>query len=558
MPLNPLSLDVTYGVAGRAFQATVLGLSSGSTLEVLNDGTPGFSTVNGRVYINRLPGAYPVSTVVLRETKAGETPRESRIDIAVDGIALGAAGLGSALQSSGINSPRNPNQIVVMPQDSRGAQITSSGANATTKRFTAPQIEQKKAQGVLIAGMAQSGQRQDIVYVGGIGGYGAVKGSDGNTASSYLTWGTPDPRFAASMNNVEAALSTNALYAWEGGGVVNDLSQNVTAAQLIAAKRPIYERFRLAGHVLLLQGEIGSTALTNAQVVELFMWNAWLRAYCDQFPGQAYYIDAPSAVWDPTNGGTTALSFIPGMVDGAGGAVGPHFSANGAWAVGALLAVPLSQAPARSYLPQIASEVFANGNLQLDQSPLFVARGAQPADANGITYQSTMPLGCTISRQLNGGTGGAATCTARVLAGARGFNLELACTFTQTGEAIQVNFVTPAGTYSVQQPGSRFRAGGLFSVAAGSVNLGLPERYLRATVDGSNIESFDLRNSDQGTGAGPTTAYSGTHLTGQVAIPDGATAVTNLFHRVTIPAFGAGSGTVTISGGFLRRIVSGA
>lgn len=105
MPLNPLSLDVTYGVAGRAFQATVLGLSSGSTLEVLNDGTPGFSTVNGRVYINRLPGAYPVSTVVLRETKAGETPRESRIDIAVDGIALGAAGLPSALLASGYVTP---------------------------------------------------------------------------------------------------------------------------------------------------------------------------------------------------------------------------------------------------------------------------------------------------------------------------------------------------------------------------------------------------------------------------------------------------------------------
>lgn len=97
MPLNPLSLDVTYGVAGRAFQATVLGLSSGSTLEVLNDGTPGFSTVNGRVYMSRLPGAYPVATVILRETKAGEAPRDSRIDIAVDGIALGAAGLSNAV-----------------------------------------------------------------------------------------------------------------------------------------------------------------------------------------------------------------------------------------------------------------------------------------------------------------------------------------------------------------------------------------------------------------------------------------------------------------------------
>ena len=557
MPLNPLSLDVTYGVAGRPFQATVLGLTSGSTLEVATDGTPGFSTVNGRVYINRLPGAYPVSTVVLRETKAGETPRESRIDIAVDGIALGAAGLGSALQSSGINSPRNPNQIVSIQQDSRGAQNSASAANATTKRFTAAALENKKAQGCLIAALAQSGQRHDIVYMGGIGGYGAVQGSDGKITSNYLTWGSPDPRFPAEMNNVDAALSTSALYAHEAGGVVNDLSQGITAAQLIAAKRPVYERFRLAGHILLLQGEIGSTALTTAQVIELFLWNAWLRAYCDQFPGQAYYIDAPGAVWDATATSTAGITFIPGMVDGAGFAVGPHFSTLGAWVVGGLLAAPLSQAPARSYAPQIAAEVYANGGLQFDQSPLFVARGSQPADGNGITYQSTMPLGATISRQLNGSAGGAATCTANVVAAPRGFALQLACTFTQAGEAIQVDFASLAAAITAQQPGSRFRAGCDFAVT-GATALGVPQHYIRATVDGSNIEGFDLRNSDTGTGAGPSGAYSGRHLTGQVAIPSTAANVTNLFHRVTIPATGAGTATVTISNGFLRKIVSAA
>lgn len=105
MPLNPLSLDVTYGVAGRAYQATVQGLSTGSTLEVLSDGTPGFSTVNGRVYMGRLPGAYPTATVVLRETKAGETPRESRIDISIDGIAIGAAGVAATNLASGAVAP---------------------------------------------------------------------------------------------------------------------------------------------------------------------------------------------------------------------------------------------------------------------------------------------------------------------------------------------------------------------------------------------------------------------------------------------------------------------
>ncbi|WP_335308147.1 SGNH/GDSL hydrolase family protein [Sphingomonas phyllosphaerae] len=101
MALNPLTLDVTYAVAGRRFQATVLGLTAGSTLEVLADGTPGFGSSNGRVYIDRMPGSSTPATIVLRESKAGETPRESRIDISVDGIALGAAGLAATNTATG-------------------------------------------------------------------------------------------------------------------------------------------------------------------------------------------------------------------------------------------------------------------------------------------------------------------------------------------------------------------------------------------------------------------------------------------------------------------------
>lgn len=84
MPLAPLTLNVTSGIVGRPFTATIIGKSAGSTIEVVNDGTPGFGTVNGRVMHSGLPS--DINTVVLRETLAGEGFRDSRIDILADGV----------------------------------------------------------------------------------------------------------------------------------------------------------------------------------------------------------------------------------------------------------------------------------------------------------------------------------------------------------------------------------------------------------------------------------------------------------------------------------------
>lgn len=84
MPLSPLTLNVTSGIVGRPFTATIAGKSAGSTIEIVNDGTPGFGTVNGRVTHSGLP--YDINTVVLRETLAGEGFRDSRIDILADGV----------------------------------------------------------------------------------------------------------------------------------------------------------------------------------------------------------------------------------------------------------------------------------------------------------------------------------------------------------------------------------------------------------------------------------------------------------------------------------------
>lgn len=85
MPLGPLTISVTSGLVGKEFSAAISGQSVGSTLEIVSGqdaGTPGFSTVNGRVYHSGLP--FKVNTLVLRETKAGEGFRDSRIDIFAD------------------------------------------------------------------------------------------------------------------------------------------------------------------------------------------------------------------------------------------------------------------------------------------------------------------------------------------------------------------------------------------------------------------------------------------------------------------------------------------
>lgn len=80
MALGNLTLSVTDGVQGRPFAAKINGLTTGK-VDVLNDGSPGFSTVNGRVMSSSLP--YSVSTVVLREYEpgVGQGYRDSRIDI---------------------------------------------------------------------------------------------------------------------------------------------------------------------------------------------------------------------------------------------------------------------------------------------------------------------------------------------------------------------------------------------------------------------------------------------------------------------------------------------
>ena len=142
MALSALSLSVTSGIQGRRFQATINGLTTGK-VEVLNDGSPGFSTVNGKVMSHGLP--YPVSTVVLREREpgVGQGYRDTRIDITaltagqLYNQALGMIGAGRALKRYRVGGERQSDGSIVysvFAEDDLGA-TAKAGAGQMLKKY---------------------------------------------------------------------------------------------------------------------------------------------------------------------------------------------------------------------------------------------------------------------------------------------------------------------------------------------------------------------------------------------------------------------------------------
>ena len=129
MALSALSLSTTTGVQGFPFQATINGLTTGR-VEVLNDGSPGFSTVNGKLMNQGL--SYPVNTVVLREWEpgVGQGYRDTRIDISAVSHtaqrqkARALLGPGRSLVQSGVAINRDPDgnmSAEIYAQDDLGA-----------------------------------------------------------------------------------------------------------------------------------------------------------------------------------------------------------------------------------------------------------------------------------------------------------------------------------------------------------------------------------------------------------------------------------------------------
>lgn len=83
MALNALTLSRTVGAFGSPFDARVVGATTG-LIEIIEEGLPNFSLVNGMVRGENLP--LGLSTVVLREYEPGVGYRDSRITVTVANI----------------------------------------------------------------------------------------------------------------------------------------------------------------------------------------------------------------------------------------------------------------------------------------------------------------------------------------------------------------------------------------------------------------------------------------------------------------------------------------
>lgn len=207
MALGNLSLSITAGVQGRPFNASIIGLTTGR-VEVLQDSSPGFSTVNGRVMSDRLP--YPVSVVALREYEPGVGVgyRDSRIDIAAAGSPIqevaadgtitysGAGGAPTAKSASASASGPVFTVSRLLGSSSTLALISGTSSNLTLNATT----------GVISAASAIAVGASQTAF---------LREANGPIAIEYpvvvtgISAGTPTPTPSLSIAGTPAAASVN-------------------------------------------------------------------------------------------------------------------------------------------------------------------------------------------------------------------------------------------------------------------------------------------------------------------------------------------------------------
>jgi len=164
--LNALTLAVTQGVVGRPFFSAVNGITYRDRVQVLVDGSPGGSYVNGVVSFASLP--YPTSTIVLREYEPGVGVgyRDSRIDItgatssALRAQALASLSNGRTLRNWRVGSVRQPDGSYVYSlfvEDDLGATPQLSIGSGTPTPTPAPTLGTPVLSGTLTQGAAASG-----------------------------------------------------------------------------------------------------------------------------------------------------------------------------------------------------------------------------------------------------------------------------------------------------------------------------------------------------------------------------------------------------------------
>lgn len=435
----------------------------------------------------------------------------------------------SVLLSELLSSTRlNMNQVAVAPSDSRGAQYAASLINPETQRVSSP----------LSYAMALSDQRLTLTYLGGISGY---------TVARTVAASSPDPRYAG-QNNLEAYLSTSAGIGFYPPMWANDIGQLVPQETIWANTQAMLDRDVAKGRYILFTLEFGAPAFTPTQVAMVHWLNARARQWAAGKP-RVSIIDAPSVIWDSTSTSTTTIVHKAGYTDG-----GPHFFALGAHATGQLTADVIKViSPVQPKLARAASEIWANGGIQMNQSPTGLVTVAQPANAGGITYTSVMPSGLSVFRGLNNANGtGAATAIVSLIDDPSGIGkaVKVDATWTQPGEYIQLDFVWTPAVLTALNAGDRVFAGAKVKVAAGSVNSVAPWAYERLRVDGLDLEAMGLRNDPSlgavNAGADYTSAYDLELRTGSITVP-AFTSITQAFQRLRMQSTAAGGQSAIFS-----------
>lgn len=461
----------------------------------------------------------------------------------MDVIARGLAS--KASQSKAVLSADRLPHLFALIGDSRAENFATSASLVAREGY-------KSAQHPLNWFNALAGQRLQMVFNGG---------KSGKRSDEWQSLAATDTTSYPGLGNVDAMLSTRALWAFFTGIGVNDISQGYTADQVWAgyngapALPATLARVLAAGMRPVIFLEPGSTSLSAGQVPEVHRLNAYLRSFCLANPA-CVMVDVPALIWSGTATSTTAIAFRTGyMTDGT------HLAVKGAHAIGSALVTLLAGlVPPRAVLPSSPTEIPANGRVQLVNTPWLLPNATTQGAVTGFTFSTQMPAGLVWVRGLNGvNATGAATATCSIIADPNGFGqaLQIAATFSQDKEFVQVDL--PTDTTGIV-PGDILRGSAHVEIANGSANACIDYFRLQTTPDGGTlISAYDLYDDPSAVafGAFPTTALSLDLTTGLMTVPSFASTLTSGLRLRIGSNGGAGSMTVTISRcGIYKRLGS--
>lgn len=419
----------------------------------------------------------------------------------------------------------NIHAIAIAPGDSRN------------KNFHISTGVGKSSQHPLCHALTQIGQRARVVYNGGI---------SGNQSGQYLTANSPDPGYIG-INNLTAFLSTDAMWAYWGGMAVNDFTAGRTAANVWngfggnIGIRDALIMSKAAGKRNIIALEIGANGMNPTEV---HLLNGYILDWIAVNP-QDIVFNLPAIVWTKTNQSTITIANNIA-------ADGTHLLSWGAWLAGAVgasgaaslaaLLLPLIPPWPRMVSAALETKTLTS-NRQMVTNPLMITATGGTA-GTGIT--GNVPAGYGVSRGA-----GTPTATTTVIADPNGFGnaLQVDCTFGAQGDIIRV--YADLGTTG-WTPGKKYVQSGRVEVANGSSNLCFPAAELEIVWNSFGASRATRDNyATTAYGIGPTTAYgcdleTDGALSNALTIPP-FTNVSQVWAKINLLAFGAGSGSVVVS-----------